>query len=82
VGSHHLYHTGHLTFILFLLPIINRGYPFFGVQTEKTRLQAEAKAAEEARKQAEAEEAKRRRAEEREAARQALQQVIFPLTRL
>jgi hypothetical protein len=53
------------------------GFSLFGVQTEKIRLQAEAKVAEEARKRAEAEEAKRRRAEEREAARKALQQVIF-----
>lgn len=47
-------------------------------QTEKARLQAEAKAAEDARKQAEAEaatEVRRKRELEREAARRALMQV-------
>lgn len=51
---------------------------FFTMDSEKARLQREAKAAEEARRQAEAEaaaEARRKRELEREAARQALLQV-------
>lgn len=53
-----------------------------GWLSEKTRLQAEAKAAEEARRKAEAEaaaEAKRQRELEREAARQALQKVTVDI---
>lgn len=65
-----------------LCAIIKSNVPLFVdptlCQTEKARLQAEAKAAEDARKQAEAEaaaEARRKREVEREAARQALMQV-------